>query len=434
MKNKDKAKEQLIDELGELNQQISELEKSETEREGAGEALWETKLRYRTLYKNAPVGIGLATLDGQVIFGNKAMYNITGYSEEESRNINLKDTYNNQKERDLLLKSLKKEGFVRDFGVELKRKDGTPYYASLTINPFTLNGKKVLLTVCEDISERKREEEERRKYYDSHEKKVKEHICKFKFATEKFCHHITERQRAEEKLKQREQMLEASEKELKNFSRKILSIREEEKKNLSAKLHDEVGSVAVAFGSYLTTIEEETKNKNLKNVLEATAKSKSMLKKFVSRLKKIAADLRPPNLDIIDLPDALREYFSDVSEQANLKIDFRVNTDKKKLNDNVAIILYRIVHEATNNIIKHANATEVKITLYCRGNKLKLNVFDNGKGFDTKKNLKIAKIHMGLRGMREMVESLDGTLNIKSAPGKGTEISITLLTIRKDKS
>lgn len=105
MKNKDKAKEQLIDELGELNQQISELEKSETERERAEEALWETKLRYRTLYKNAPVGIGLATLDGQVLSCNEAMYKITGYSEEELRNINLKDTYNNQKERDLLLKN-----------------------------------------------------------------------------------------------------------------------------------------------------------------------------------------------------------------------------------------------------------------------------------------------------------------------------------------
>jgi len=434
MKNKDKAKEQLIDELGELNQQISELEKSETEREWAEEALWETKLRYRTLYKNAPVGIGLATLDGQILSCNEAMYKITGYSEEESRNINLRDTYNNQKERDLLLKNLKKEGFVRDFEVELKRKDGTPYYASLTISPFTLNGKKVLLTVSKDISERKQTEEELREYCEILEKKVEERIGKLKFATEKLQQHISERKRAEEKLKQHEQMLEASERELKNFSHKILSIREEEKKNLSAILHDEVGSMAVAFGSYLTTIEEEIKNKNSKNVLEATAKSRSMLKKFVSRLKKIAADLRPPDLDIIGLPDALREYFSDVSEQANLKIDFRVNMDKKKLNDDVAIILYRIVHEAFNNIIKHANATKVKITLYCRGNKLKLNVFDNGKGFDTEKRLKRAKIHMGLRGMREMVESLDGTFNIKSAPGKGTEISITLLTIRKDES
>lgn len=432
MKNKDKAKEQLIDELGELKQQISELEKSETQRERAEEALWETKLRYRTLYKNAPVGIGLATLDGQILSCNEAMCQITGYSEEKSRKINLKDTYNSQKERDLLLKSLKKEGFVRDFGVELKRKDGTPYYASLTISPFTLNGKKALLTVCEDISERKRAEEELRKYCESLEKKVGERIGKLKLAAEKLRQHITERKRAEEKLKQHKQMLEASERELKNFSHRILSIREEEKKNLSAILHDEVGSMAVAFGSYLTTIEEETNNKNLKNMLEATVKSKSMLKKFVSRLKKIAADLRPPDLDIIGLPDALGKYFSDVAEQANLKIDFRVNMHKKKLNDNVAIILYRIVHEAFNNIIKHANATEVKITLYCRGNKLKLNIFDNGKGFDTEKRLKRAKIHMGLRGMREMVESLDGTFNIKSAPGKGTEISITLLTIRKD--
>ena len=434
MKNKDKAKKQLIDELGEFNQQISELEKSETERKWAEEALWKTELRYRTLYKNAPVGIGLATLDGQVISINEAMCQITSYSEEELYQINLRDTYKNQDERDLLLKCLKKERFVRDFEVELKRKDGTIYCASLTISPFTLNGKKVLLTVCKDISERKQTEEELRKYCESLEKKVEERIGKLKLAAEQLRQHIIERKRAEEKLKQHEQMLEASERELKNFSRKILSIREEEKKNLSAILHDEVGSMAVAFSSYLTAIEEEIKNNNLKDVLEATAKSRSALKKFVSRLKKIAVDLRPPDLDIIGLPDALREYFSDVVEHTNVKIDFRVDMDKKRINDNVAIIVYRIVHEALNNIIKHANATKVRITLYCRGNKLKLNVGDNGNGFDIEKSLKGAKIHMGIRGMREMVDSLDGTFNIKSAPGKGTEISITLPTIRKDES
>ncbi|NIN01038.1 MAG: PAS domain S-box protein, partial [candidate division Zixibacteria bacterium] len=341
---------------------------------------------------------------------------------------------NNKKERRLLLDRLKKERCVRDFEVELKRKDGTLYYASLTISPFTLGGKKVLLTVSEDISERKQEDEEKRKYYDGFEKKVKEQICKFRSATEKLQHHIAKRLRAEEKLKQHEQALEASEKELKNFSRKILSIREEEKKNLSAILHDEVGSMAVAFSSYLTAIEEEIKNKNLKNVLKATAKSKSMLKQFVSRLKKIAADLRPPDLEIIGLPGALREYFSDVTEKTNLKIDFRVYMSKKRIKDDVAIILYRIVNEAFNNIINHANASEAKVTLYCRGNKLKLIVGDNGKGFDTEKSFRRPKIHLGLLGMREMVESLDGTFNIKSAPEKGTEISVTLLTIRKDKS
>lgn len=432
MKRKNKAKEQLIVELGELNQQISELEKSETERKYAKEVLRETALRYRTLYKNAPVGIGVATLDGQVLSCNEAMCQVTGYSEEELYQVNLRDTYRNQKERRLLLSRLKKERYVRNFEVELKRKDGTPYYASLTISPFTLDGKKVLLTVSEDIAGRKREEAERLKYLESLEEKVKEHIRKFKLATEKLQHNVAKRLRAEEKLKQHEQALEASEKELKTFSRKLLSIREEEKKSLSAILHGEVGSMAMTLRSCLTTIEEEIKNKNLKNVLKATAKSKSALKQYVSRLKKIAADLRPPDLEIIGLPDALREYFSDVSEQTNLKIDFRVNMGKKKLDDNVAIILYRIVHEAFNNIIKHANATEAKVTLYRRGNSLKLNVIDNGKGFDTEKSLKGAKTHMGLRGMREMVGSLDGTFIIKSAPGKGTEISISLITIRRD--
>jgi PAS domain S-box-containing protein len=123
------------------------------------EALQESELRYRTLFESVPTGIGVATLDGEILASNDAMLQMTGYSEVELRQINLRNIYQNPEERVLLLKQLQTNGFVRDFEVTLKRKDGTPYYASLTVTPLTLGSKDLLITLAEDITARKQAEE-----------------------------------------------------------------------------------------------------------------------------------------------------------------------------------------------------------------------------------------------------------------------------------
>lgn len=233
-----------------------------------------------------------------------------------------------------------------------------------------------------------------------------------------FAHDITERRKAEEALKK-------SERDVRKFSRKILSVREEEKKKLAKNLHDEVGSMAVALGSCLGVAEEEIKDNNLQGALESIRQTRSKLRKAVKNLKSIAVDLRPVSLDVIGLTSALREYFSDISKQTEIMIDFSVNIDEKGIDGDTTTVLYRVAQEALTNIIKHAKAKRVKITLYAEGSGMKLNVRDDGNGFDIEKVSQKVK-GLGICGMRESVESLDGRFVIKSSPKKGTEISVIL--------
>ena len=234
-----------------------------------------------------------------------------------------------------------------------------------------------------------------------------------------------ERKKALDELKHHQQMLEVSERNIKEFSRKILSVREEEGKKLSLGLHDEVGSMTVALSANLSIAEEEVKDNNVKAALNRINHTRNVLQESVEKLKKMSTDLRPPNLDIVGLPSVLRDYFSTLKKQTKIKIGFSVSMDDKKIDDDIAIVLYRVTQEALNNIVRHARAKRVKIRLYFQKNNITLTIRDDGNGFDVEKRLQKTK-GLGLRGMRERVESLGGTFAIKSASKQGTEISATI--------
>jgi PAS domain S-box-containing protein len=135
-----------------------------TQRKQMEEALRESEEHYRTLFESAPIGIGLATLDGKILAHNEAMHEMTGYSESEFEQVSLAGTYQHPQERDLLLERLRADGFVRDFEVRLRRKDGTIYHASLTVTLVTLGGKDAILTMAQDITARVRADEQLRHY------------------------------------------------------------------------------------------------------------------------------------------------------------------------------------------------------------------------------------------------------------------------------
>jgi PAS domain S-box-containing protein len=237
---------------------------------------------------------------------------------------------------------------------------------------------------------------------------------------------IKNRLQVEKSLKNQQKLLVKTQNELKIFSQRLLTIKEEEKKKLSSYLHDELGSMAVALNSHLNIIEKHISKDDLDDALIAIQKSKLILKKSISRLKKAVFDLRPPDLEIIGLPDALREYFSSITKQTNLQINYTVKLKTGMLDENMSITIYRIAQESINNILKHSEAKSANVELRAKNGRISLSVKDDGRGFDVSKLLKDTRRSFGLRGMREMTESLEGIFSIESKPNKGTRIHIDL--------
>jgi len=245
-----------------------------------------------------------------------------------------------------------------------------------------------------------------------------------------------ERKRTMDELRDRQNRLRISEGRLKKFSGKILSIREEEKKALSRELHDELGTMIVSASLCLSIAEEESRKIDKIILAEMIGQTKLILKKSVARIRTIAVDLRPPELDIIGLPDALRKYCTYIAEQTGIMIDCRICLKDISVNDTQGIALYRIVQEAMHNIIKHASAQHVRLLLSGESGFIHLQIVDDGKGFELNTKEKHGSIQhrcLGLHGMRERTECLNGTFAMNSRIGYGSELSIKipLLKVRK---
>ena len=122
--------------------------------------LRESEIRYRTLFNNTPVGIGLTDFKGHVLAFNETLMQMLRYSRDDEGKIKMEDIYLYPEERILLLKKLLSEGSVQNFEMQLRRKDGTSLFASIKISTFVMDGERVMLTAVKDITERKMAEDE----------------------------------------------------------------------------------------------------------------------------------------------------------------------------------------------------------------------------------------------------------------------------------
>ena len=165
LKDDAKTKKQLINELRELRQRVAELATSEAKRKQAEEALRESEERYRTLFEDSRDAVYITTREGKLINANQSALDLFGYSREELTSVNALQLYLHPSDASKFQKEIKEKGFVRDYEVAFRKKDGTEIDCLLTTTLQRADGGGILAYqgIVRDITKRKQAEEEHRK-------------------------------------------------------------------------------------------------------------------------------------------------------------------------------------------------------------------------------------------------------------------------------
>ena len=208
------------------------------------------------------------------------------------------------------------------------------------------------------------------------------------------------------------------------FSQILLAAREDEKREISKALHDEIGTSAVTLTSLLALVKDSVRSNNKKQALQDIARLDEQIKNTIDRVKNIIVNLRPPHLEALGLEGAARELLENFSAFTGIQHELVVDDQcEEPSSDNVNIMLYRVIQEGLNNVVKHAHAKKVKLVLRKTEKNVTVKLEDDGVGFAPSKQRSIR--HVGLLAMKDSAAYLGGTLKIKSEPGKGTQITVT---------
>lgn len=151
-------------------------------------------------------------------------------------------------------------------------------------------------------------------------------------------------------------------------------------------------------------------------------RSLDMIDTAIRELRRVAHNMMPEMLVKFGLDEALKEYCNSINTTKLVTVKYQSLGMETRLESSVEIIIYRIVQELLNNIIKHAAATAAFVQLIREGHRLNVVVEDNGKGFDTA--LPVTTLGAGLANVRSRVDYLKGQLAIHAEPGKGTLVNI----------
>lgn len=209
------------------------------------------------------------------------------------------------------------------------------------------------------------------------------------------------------------------------FAGKIIKVQEEERRAIAREIHD---GPAQSITNLLLELEflEKIHEEDPEALKRGLKDAKRLVKDVLAEIRKIIFNLRPSALDDLGIEAVAARYCSEFQETTGISVDFVVLGDSFKLDSTVEITLFRLIQEALSNVKKHSKAKNVKVKLEFLPDEVKLVVEDDGVGFEVDKLETKEGEHFGLVSIRERVDLLNGTAKIKSQPGYGTNIYITI--------
>ena len=211
---------------------------------------------------------------------------------------------------------------------------------------------------------------------------------------------------------------------LRNLSKQILTVQEEERRRISRELHDETGQALTAISVTLAGLRREGLSVTRQRRMLRSAQH--LLETTMETLHDFARELRPAMLDELGLVHALRSYLNAFAERTGVHVRFRASPKAENLPDGAKIVLYRVAQESLTNVAKHAQASQVTFQIRKTGPRICMVIADDGKSFRSAPDQAKTSQRLGLLGMQERVRLVDGQFAIHPKPGRGTTIFVSV--------
>ena len=333
--------------------------------------------RYRELFENANDAIWVHDLEGNIIAANKASEKLTGYTVEEllqASKLNVSAFLSDEgliMAKDIRRRLLKNEPVIQPYEQRIFRKDGTEAILMITTNLVTEGGRPVAF----------------------------QHIAR----------DVTEEKRMRENLQ--------------FYLRQINRAQEEERKRIARELHDDTIQYMVVLARQLDELASSSKGLSDEERLHLE-NLRQQINSIMEGVRRLSHDLRPATLDRLGLLPALEWLASQVP--SGVSVEVKAYGTERRLPAEVELVLFRIAQEALSNVRRHSQATKAEVKVEFEDKKTRITVKDNGKGFDLPETMGdlVKAGRLGLAGMQERIQLLNGSLKIESEPGRGTTVTV----------
>lgn len=388
-----------------------------TSRTLAQEQMRVSENRYRRLFEAAHDGVLLVDpATNHIIDANPFMTRLLGYSRDQLIGKELfeigllKDEVASRE----MFRKLKKHHEVRYENLPLESKTGRHKDVEVVANLYQEDGRSVIQCNIRDITLRKQAEE-----MSSRNLKLKKEIVRREKVEE-----ALRAQRKEQSILLKQSRLQ--QRQLRDFSHRILSVQEEERKRISRELHDVITQTLVGINVQLAVLDRGTAA-NPASFRRQISKTQALVKKAVLIVHDFARKLRPTALDDLGLIPTLEVHMEKFMRDTGIRVSLTASAKIDQSKTPLRTALYRIALGALTNVARHSGASRVDVTIEVLEKLVVMTIKDDGKGFQvTKKAASRKKSRLGLISMRERAEMLGGTFQVESTTGGPTAVRVKI--------
>jgi PAS domain S-box-containing protein len=364
----------------ELAQAVEELQKEIAERRQAEELLRKAEERFRTVFENTIVGLYRTTPDGRILLANPALVKMMGcQSLEELAQMNLeKEGFDPSTPRSIFKERIEKEGKVIGLESVWLRPDGTKLFVSESA--FAV-----------------KDENGNTLYYEG----TAQDISKRKDAEEKLLHY---------------------QQQLRSLASQLSLAEERLRRRIATELHDHISQNLAISKMKLDALADSSKPETAVQLKEVTG----LIAQTIDVTRSLTFEMSPPVLYELGFEAAVGWLTKQTRQQFGLEVEFIDDGKPKPLTTDIRVLLFQAVRELLVNVVKHARTDKAKITSRKGRGCVRIIVEDNGVGFDTSSisTRDYTKGGFGLFNIRERLDHIGGSVNIRSRPGHGARVTL----------